>query len=159
SSIIDWNVPLEADLESAWLFPCYYYDDIKEEGEADAIVGEYEFVSHMAYGDETKVGDQKEIGWDDEKQESIMGTVTKADYKLVVDKNNKFTIYESVNDEYEKLDGGSWSKTDGVYSFTIPSPWGGDPIAYTVTFNSETGEITLNDSDEEIWKFILKAQA
>ncbi len=153
-----WQVALDADLECAWLFPCYYYDNVKEEGEADAIVGEYEFVQYIdSEGEVTNVNDAKP-DW------MGGGTYDKNYYKLEVDKNNKFTIYE-LFEEYDVNSAGSWSKDNGVYTFKVP--FGAqDPdtyemidLVFTATFDSKTGELTLVGADGTVWKFKLNAQA
>ena len=142
-----WQLPSNAmDSDSAWLFPCYYYDD---EIVADDIVGEYKFLSKVQWGTSMKVGDAKE-----EWQGG--GLVTEDDYKLVVDKYGSYTIYElSWDGEYNQLDSGNWTKDGNTYTFTSSDPmWDdeGNPVdfVFTVTFDSTTGYIKLvgNDATE-----------
>ena len=127
--------------DSAWLFPCYYYGEIEE---TDAIVGEYEFVSKTESGTTTSVGDTKE-----EWQGG--GQVTKEDYKLVIE-DGTFAIYELLSGEYDSnpILAGTWSKNGETYTFTDDS-W--MSIVYTVTFNSETGSITITQDADNCWVF------
>lgn len=147
SDTLVWCLPWDVeDPENFWLFPLYYYGEATE---ADVITGEYKFVSGHIDGDDVVVGGDKVIGWDDENECNIMGTVTDEDYKLTVNKNGTFVI-EHVDGEgfYESVVTGTWSKSENTYTFTEKS-FMGDTV-YTVTFNAETGEITITSTDEWI---------
>ena len=142
-----WQLPDEAMFsDSAWLFPCYYYDD---ELIPDDIVGEYMFLSRVKWGDTIKVGDPKQEG----------GFVTANDYKLVVDKFGTFTVYALYSDNYDMEFNGTWSKDGDTYTFVYS--FFGDTTTYSVTFDKEAGYIKLvgDDGDPDtndgatIWEF------
>lgn len=167
SGLVDWNVTSAAE-GCEWLFPCYYYVEASEENQPDAIVGEYKFISSVVSGESTAIGDNKVAGWDNEKQEPIMGKVTEDDYKLVVNKNNSFAImeYSTVDEAYVEDTNGTWSKdAEGNYKFTVP--FGAqDPdtyemidLVYTVSIDEEKGIIKLYASEDEEWQFKIEQQA
>ena len=160
-----FQLPFEAmDSDSAWLFPCYYYD---EEIVADDIVGEYKLLSYVYQGDSHKVGDEIQV-WDDELQTMVPAYVTADDFKLVIDKSGTFTIYK-LYEEYDSEMTGTWTKSaDGTYSFVVTYMWGGG-INFTVTFDKDAHYIKLvgDDAIEEddytqpatTWEFGDKAPA
>lgn len=142
-----WQIPMDADLDCAWLFPCYYYD---APSEADPIEGEYKFVKHIDLeGETTVVGGTKQV-WDDEAQDYVAGTVGDDEYKLVIGKNIYIISKISV-DGYDEEERGIWRKNSetGAYIFAYL-----DWVTYTVTFNAEAGSIKLVGDDETEWEFI-----
>lgn len=130
-----WQFPKNTDPASAWLFPCYYYDNV----ETDAIAGEYELVSISEKGATYNVGDK----YSDDNGET---TVAATSVTLTVTANNSFAIADSLIRQYSY--NGTWSKNGSVYSFVVPN---GDQnadheaidLTFNVTFNSQTGTITL----------------
>lgn len=151
-SVFDWQVPWSADLDSAWLFPCYYYDDITE---ADVIVGEYKFVRFVdECGKETVVGGETMV-WDDENSTYVPAIIGDNEYKLQVNKNGEFVISQLFQDSYDGLYSGTWSKDDnGNYTFIEPfDTWEMIDLVYTVTFDPSAGTIKLEGSNGAVWEF------
>ncbi|MCH5154650.1 MAG: hypothetical protein J1F71_05505 [Clostridiales bacterium] len=150
---------------SSWMFACYYYDDFVE---PDVIAGEYKFVKTMeADGWGRKVGDETTIGYDEETEEPIRGSLTMDEYKLMVDKRGTFAIYQlSREGGYQLIweyGSGVWSKSGDTYTFTVPdgnnywdddsNDWVYEDYIYTVIFNAASGRIILTGSDDTVWIF------
>lgn len=147
-----WQVPEDADLEKAWMFPLYVYDKATE---ADVIVGEYKFVKYVNYiadpVETITIGSDKVIGYDDENNENIMGKVGDDEYKLIVNKNGTWEIFKLFNEDYDPETSGTWTKDEqGNYTFT-DSVW---YIDYVVTFNAEAGTIKLLCEGDSEWQFV-----
>ena len=135
---------------NAWMFACYYYDDVVE---ADAIVGEYKFVSHTDIdGEYCEVGGKKSV-WDDDAQKYVDGVYTEADYMLKVNKRGTFVVYQQFGEEYQEVFSGAWTKRGNGYMFT---EGGFLPVNYSVTFDEATGTITLSGDNGTDWTFIMR---
>lgn len=133
----DWQVPMDADLDSAWLFPCFYYDTYVP---ADVIVGEYSFVKHV----------------DSSGNEETPET---ANYTLTVRKDNTYTIEAVSKRGTMEVESGTWSKEDEVYTFVFPQGAYNPKLdqyvdlEYTVTFDSTAGTLKLEGPNGSSWEF------
>ncbi len=140
--------------ETEWKFTA-----INEEETADAVIGDYNFVSSVIEGETTNIGDFF----------PGTGEITADSYKLEVTETS-FTVYTYVAflQDYSEEFWGNWEKvSDGNYKFTTQIETQDletyemitIDFVYTVTLNSETGEITLvGEDDETVWVF-TKAEA
>ncbi|MDE7108155.1 MAG: hypothetical protein K2O39_07520, partial [Clostridiales bacterium] len=134
-------LPMIDNYENLWLFACYYYDDYME---PDAIAGEYKFVKFAQYDEWedryyiTQVGGEKR-GWDDETSSVVISAYTEDDYKLVVNKRGKYTIYQAGFEGYDVANAGdgTWSKTGENYSFIIPN--------FIENWNDDWTEVSYED--------------
>ena len=159
-----FNMPMSAAYGCEWLFACYYYDEYVE---PDVIVGEYQFVKYTEHdGTVHQVGDEKEVDFDWEAWEPIMGEVGVDEYKLVINKHGTYTIYQlfGTEGEYDKYDGGTWKNEDGTYTFTKPNGvWNEETeeyedLVYTVEFDETAGTLKLSGSDSSEWQFTRVAE-
>ena len=141
-----------AQANDAWLFPCYYYG----EGTSittDAIVGEYtKFIK--GYEDGKVVVTSAPEGDPDGYK-----LVDNDEYKLVVNSNNTFTVYNKNGNEAIS---GDWNKEGETYTFTVPDAYtaeGGavSDLHFTVAFNDSTKHITLTgvENNKIVWEFEL----
>ena len=155
------NLVKYTDSGSAWLFPCYYYDEITE---ADEIVGTYAFKSYTftdtndpTGNEDIHVGGTREV-WVQEDGSTegsyVPIPVTKEDYTLVVLKDGSFIIYDgtSVNDDAQEMIG-SWSKSGSTYTFV--SGEGDAAVTHTVTFSAGYVKLvqTIESNITITWEF------
>ena len=144
--------------DSAWLFPCFYYDNEGTGGpdlSNDPIVGTYKFISKTEDGQISILGDAKSV-WDDEKSTYVSASVTADDYKLVVKGDGTFIIYVLEAEYNPEIDNGQWSKSGDTYTFKIPNgkvdmEWNWSDLVFTVTFNSNAQYIKLVGDDASLF--------
>ena len=140
--IIYWQVDMSTEAGCEWMFPLYYYGE-KEEA-ADVIVGNYNVRFLNEYGDEYNVGDD------------YYGEILKeTDFTLTVT-NTAYAIrkYDSMQETYEELERGTWTKNDnGTYTFGFTDFMG--TVEYSVVFNAESSTVTFtNDANETVYVFV-----
>lgn len=128
----------------------------------DVIVGEYKFVRLTdADGIEREVGQSYRNMFTGQ-----MVTVTEDDYKLTVNADGTFMIYELSDEDYVEAysELGEWEYKKGVYTFTVPNATLDDgfnfiDLVFTVDYNIGTGELALTGSDTSEWEFKKDGEA
>lgn len=129
-----WQIPQTADAESAWLFPCYYYD---ETAVSDDIVGNYTLISLTENKVNYGIGDEYGENNQTINANSITITVTAS----------SFSIVDNLNGEYNY--NGTWSKNENDYSFVAPdadqnTDHEQTDLIISATYDENNGIITLS---------------